>query len=94
VLVSIVDFVDPTDGLPIIAGRTRCSEDADVVRMFPDRFKPCPDWGPTDSRALIRAGGTSTVTADADEPQETPPPSSCREENVTEPQHGLPPAAS
>ena len=38
--VAIENFVDPTDGTLVEAGVTVCSDEADVVRMFPDRFVP------------------------------------------------------
>ena len=37
--VALVDFVDPTDGQLIEAGKTFVSPRADVYRMFPSRFK-------------------------------------------------------
>jgi hypothetical protein len=44
--VATQTFVDPTDGQPVYAGMTYCSPEADVVRMFPHRF-----------RAVERGGG-------------------------------------
>jgi hypothetical protein len=59
-LIATSSFTDPTDGLPIIAGRTRCSEDADVVRLFPERFRRDPD-APGSWHRFVRDGGAATV---------------------------------
>jgi hypothetical protein len=58
--VATENFTDPTDGQPIYAGLTHCAESADVVRMFPHRFKPDGERG---GGPLIRGpanGGTAT----------------------------------
>ena len=40
-LVAIRTFTDPTDGGRITAGQSFVDESADVVKLFPDRFRPC-----------------------------------------------------
>jgi hypothetical protein len=56
--VATENFTDPTDGQPIYAGLTHCAESADVVRMFPHRFKPDGERG---GGPLIRGPSTSSV---------------------------------
>jgi hypothetical protein len=56
--VATQTFVDPTDGVLVEAGLTHCSESADVVRMFPHRFKPIERGG----GPLIRGPANGTAT--------------------------------
>lgn len=56
--VATENFTDPTDGQPVYAGMTYCSPDADVVRMFPHRFKPDGERG---GGPLIRGPSTSST---------------------------------
>lgn len=69
-LVAVETFTDPTDGQPIVAGRTRVAPFADVALMFPGRFRPDP--GRSRSRGIVRGGGSASVTADR--PPATPLP--------------------
>jgi Prokaryotic homologs of the JAB domain len=62
VLIATETFVDPTDGQLVEAGKTRCSEDADVVRLFPSRFRPDREQR-RGGRRLIRGGGTAGIPA-------------------------------
>lgn len=61
--VATTSFVDPTDGLEVVAGKTYVTGGADVYRMFPSRFKEIARSearGGTLTR--IHTGATATVT--------------------------------
>jgi len=56
-LVALESFVDPTDGMPVEAGRTYVSPRSDVYRMFPHRFKRVIRWTADSPEAIDRIGG-------------------------------------
>jgi proteasome lid subunit RPN8/RPN11 len=63
-LVATETFRDPTDGQLIKAGRTLVAEYADVVGLFPERFRPAPaGWSRAPSTA--RSSATKHATKQA-----------------------------
>jgi hypothetical protein len=61
VLVATVSFTDPTDGQPIVAGRTYVARNADVARMFPENFKKAPSRIDGGGLGIVRRGGASEL---------------------------------
>ena len=47
-------FVDPSDGQPIVAGRTLVSHEADAYRRFPERFCRWSGDGLARSDGIVR----------------------------------------
>jgi hypothetical protein len=52
-LVAIRSFTDPSDGLPMTAGRTFVDESAAVARSHPQNFKPARGRTPR----IVRSAG-------------------------------------
>lgn len=61
--VALESFVDPSDGVPVVAGQTLVDGSADVYRMFPQRFKEIArDEAHGGAITRIQSGATAQLT--------------------------------